>query len=175
MAADGQVTMGNIVLKPNARKIRILGSKRDVVVGFAGSTADALTLYEKLEEKIAEHPGQLMRSCVELAKMWRQDKFLRRLEAIILVADRHIGLTITGQGDVFEPIDGIMGIGSGGAYATAAARALVDVPGISAEDVVRRSMKIAADLCIYTNSHLSLEKITAENGPTERESASDAS
>lgn len=159
MAADGQVTMGQMVLKPNARKIRTMGDRGDVLVGFAGSTADAMTLYERLEEKVAEHPQQLARSCVELAKLWRTDKFLRRLEALMIVADKNVTLTITGNGDVFEPVDGVMAIGSGGPFALSAARALIDVPDLTAEQIVRKAMKIAADLCVYTNGELTIKKL----------------
>ncbi|KAF0852500.1 mitochondrial ATP-dependent protease HslVU peptidase subunit [Andalucia godoyi] len=166
MAADGQVTMGSVVLKPNARKIRTMGERGEVLVGFAGSTADAMTLYERLEEKLNEHPGQLQRSCVELAKLWRTDKFLRKLEALMIVADKQVTLTITGNGDVFEPVDGVMAIGSGGSFALAAARAMVDVapPSMTAEDIARKAISIAADMCIYTNHEITLKKIESALG-----------
>lgn len=157
IAGDGQVTMGNTVVKANARKVRRLGSG-DVLVGFAGATADAFTLFERLEAKLDQYPGQLQRACVELAKDWRTDKYLRKLEAMMAVVDKNISLILTGIGDVLEPQDGIIGIGSGGNYALAAARALVDQD-LSAEEIARKSMKIAADLCIYTNHSVILEKI----------------
>eukprot|EP00899_Mesostigma_viride_P001886 jgi/Mesvir1/11699/Mv00090-RA.1 len=149
MMADGQVTRGNEIIKPNVCKLRRIG--KDVIGAFAGATADAFTLFERLEMKLEEHPGQLMRSAVELAKAWRADKFLRRLDATMVVADAQHSLTITGDGDVLEPHDGIIGIGSGGSFAVAAARALIDVPGMEAEEIVKKSMNIAADMCIYTN------------------------
>lgn len=157
IAGDGQVTMGNTVVKANARKVRRLGSG-DVLVGFAGATADAFTLFERLEAKLDQYPGQLQRACVELAKDWRTDKYLRKLEAMMAVVDKNISLILTGIGDVLEPQDGIIGIGSGGNYALAAARALVDQD-LSAEEIARKSMKIAADLCIYTNHSVILETI----------------
>lgn len=157
IAGDGQVTMGNTVVKANARKVRRLGSG-DVLVGFAGATADAFTLFERLEAKLDQYPGQLQRACVELAKDWRTDKYLRKLEAMMAVVDKNISLILTGIGDVLEPQDGIIGIGSGGNYALAAARALID-QNLSAEEIARKSMKIAADLCIYTNHTVILEKI----------------
>jgi ATP-dependent HslUV protease subunit HslV len=157
IAGDGQVTMGNTVVKANARKVRFLGGG-DVLVGFAGATADAFTLFERLESKLDQYPGQLQRACVELAKDWRTDKYLRKLEAMMAVADKKISLILTGIGDVLEPQDGIIGIGSGGNFALAAARALVD-QNLSAEEIALKSMKIAADLCIYTNNSVVLEKI----------------
>ena len=157
IAGDGQVTMGNSIVKSNARKVRFLSSG-DVLVGFAGATADAFTLFERLESKLAQYPGQLQRACVELAKDWRTDKYLRKLEAMMAVADKNISLILTGIGDVLEPSGGIMGIGSGGNYALAAARALIDMP-LTAEEIVRKSMQIAGDLCIYTNHSIVLEKI----------------
>ncbi|MDR0753454.1 MAG: ATP-dependent protease subunit HslV [Holosporaceae bacterium] len=157
VAGDGQVTMGNTVIKANARKVRFLSSG-DVLVGFAGATADAFTLFERLESKLDQYPGQLQRSCVELAKNWRTDKYLRKLEAMMAVADKNISLILTGTGDVLEPQDGLIGIGSGGNFALAAARALMD-QNLSAEEIAKRSMKIAGDLCIYTNHSLILEKI----------------
>lgn len=155
---DGQVTMGNIVLKAEAKKVRRL-SKGDVIAGFAGATADALTLFERLEEKLDKYPKQLSRACVELAKDWRMDKYLRRLEAMMAVADKNISLIITGVGDVMEPEKGLIGIGSGGPYALSAARALYEHSNFSAEEIAVRAMNIAADLCIYTNTHFSVEKL----------------
>lgn len=158
VAGDGQVSLQSMILKPSARKVRRVG-KGDIVAGFAGSTADAFTLLERLETKLERHPGQLMRAAVELAKDWRTDRYLRRLEAMMAVANAEISLLLTGTGDVLEPDDGLIGIGSGGPYALAAARALVDVDDLSAEDIARRSMAIAADICVYTNTHLTLEVI----------------
>jgi ATP-dependent HslUV protease subunit HslV len=160
IAGDGQVTMGNAVVKANARKVRFIGNG-DVIVGFAGATADAFTLFEKLESKLDQYPGQLQRACVELAKDWRTDKYLRKLEAMMAVADKSISLVLTGIGDVLEPQDGLIGIGSGGNFALAAARALLDQD-LSAEEIALKSMKIAADLCIYTNHSIILEKISGE-------------
>ncbi len=161
IAGDGQVTMGNTVVKANARKVRFLSSG-DVLVGFAGATADAFTLFERLEAKLDQYPGQLQRACVELAKDWRTDKYLRKLEAMMAVVDKNVSLILTGIGDVLEPQDGIIGIGSGGNFALAAARALIDQD-LSAEEIARKSMKIAADLCIYTNHSVILEKINIED------------
>jgi ATP-dependent HslUV protease subunit HslV len=158
VAGDGQVSLQNMILKPSARKVRRVG-KGDIIAGFAGSTADAFTLLERLEAKLERHPGQLMRAAVELAKDWRTDRYLRRLEAMMAVANAEISLLLTGNGDVLEPDDGLIGIGSGGPYALAAARALVAVEDLSAEEIVRRSMAIAADICVYTNSHLTVEVI----------------
>src|ERR1700752_5064938 len=160
VAADGQVTFGNTVLKPNAKKVRRLGGG-SVVAGFAGATADAFALFERLEGKLEKHPGQLTRACVELAKDWRTDRFLRRLEAMMAVADAEVSLVLTGTGDVLEPERGIIGIGSGGVYALAAARALIDIDGLEAEDIARRAMAIAADICVYTNTNLTLESIAS--------------
>ncbi len=160
VAGDGQVTLGQTVVKANARKVRRLGDGA-IVAGFAGATADAFTLFERLEGKLEQHPGQLARACVELAKDWRTDRYLRRLEAMMAVADREVSLVLTGTGDVLEPADGLIGIGSGGAYALAAARALIDVEALDAEAVARKAMAIAADICIYTNAELTLEKIEA--------------
>lgn len=157
IAGDGQVTMGSTVVKSNARKVRFLSSSK-VLVGFAGATADAFTLFERLETKLDQYQGQLKRACVELAKDWRTDKYLRRLEAMIAVVDKEVSLVVSGVGDVLEPEDGIIGIGSGGNYALSAARALIDFD-LSAEDIARRSMKIAADLCVYTNNSIIIEKI----------------
>jgi ATP-dependent HslUV protease, peptidase subunit HslV len=160
IAADGQVTFGNITLKSNARKVRRLG-EGNVIVGFAGATADAMTLFERLEAKLEQYPTQLTRACVELAKDWRTDKYLRRLEAMMAVADASVSLILTGNGDVLEPEDGIIGIGSGGPYALSAARALYDIDGLGALDIAQRSMKVAADLCIYSNSNILIESIEA--------------
>ena len=158
MGGDGQVTLGQTVIKGNARKVRRIGNGQ-VLAGFAGATADAFTLLERLEAKLERFPGQLERACVELAKYWRTDRYLRRLEAMMVVADRDHLLTLTGQGDVLEPEDGIVAIGSGGNYALSAARALLAVEGIPADEIVRRAMKIAADICVYTNYNLILESI----------------
>jgi len=157
MAGDGQVTLGQTIMKGNARKVRRLG-KGQVIAGFAGATADAFTLLERLEAKLEQYPDQLMRACVELAKDWRTDRYLRRLEAMMLVADRSITLAITGNGDVLEPEHGTMAIGSGGNYAFAAARAMMDSDK-SAEDVARKAMEIAADICVYTNGNVLVEKL----------------
>eukprot|EP01102_Stenamoeba_stenopodia_P003219 TRINITY_DN13153_c0_g1_i1.p1 TRINITY_DN13153_c0_g1~~TRINITY_DN13153_c0_g1_i1.p1 ORF type:complete len:246 (+),score=69.57 TRINITY_DN13153_c0_g1_i1:85-738(+) len=155
MIGDGQVSLGSTVVKPNAKKVRRL--KDNIIAGFAGATADAFTLLERLEMKLEEYPGQLLRSCVELAKSWRTDKYLRTLEAIICVADKEISLTLTGNGDVLEPNDGLIGIGSGGLYALSAAKGLISVDGLTAEEVATRSMKIASDICVYTNSNFTVE------------------
>ena len=159
VAGDGQVTLGQTVMKANARKVRRLG-KGDVLTGFAGATADAFALFERLESKLEQHPGNLARACVELAKDWRTDRYLRRLEAMLAVADARTSLILSGTGDVVEPEDGIIGIGSGGPYALAAARALIDSD-LSAEAIVRRAMTIAADICIYTNTNIVLESISS--------------
>ena len=161
VAGDGQVSLGNTVVKGNARKVRRIGNG-NVIAGFAGATADAFTLLERLEAKLERFPNQLERACVELAKDWRTDRYLRRLEAMLIVADKERGFTITGNGDVLEPTDGIIAIGSGGNYALSAARALITVPDLSAEEIARRAMKIAADICIYTNENLIVETIQAE-------------
>ncbi len=158
VAGDGQVSLQSTILKPSARKVRRLADGK-IVTGFAGSTADALTLLERLEAKLDRHPGQLTRAAVELAKDWRTDRYLRRLEAMMAVADAEVSLLISGNGDVLEPDDGLIGIGSGGPFALAAARALMDVDGMSAEAIARKAMAIAADLCVYTNDHLTLEVI----------------
>jgi len=159
MAGDGQVTLGNTVIKSNARKVRRLGDG-SIITGFAGATADAFTLFERLEGKLEQHPGQLMRACVELAKDWRTDRYLRRLEAMMAVADAEVSLVLTGTGDVLEPEDGLIGIGSGGSFALAAARALMDIDGMDAEAIARKSMAVAADICIYTNTSLVVEKLS---------------
>ena len=157
IGGDGQVSLGPTVMKGNARKVRRLG-KGEVISGFAGATADAFTLFERLESKLEQYPGQLMRACVELAKDWRTDRYLRRLEAMMLVADKNVGLILSGTGDVLEPESGIMGIGSGGNYALAAARALEDSD-LDAEAIVRKSLGIAADICVYTNHSLTIESL----------------
>ncbi|WP_010300334.1 ATP-dependent protease subunit HslV [Candidatus Odyssella thessalonicensis] len=159
IAGDGQVTLGNAVIKSQARKVRRLAGG-NVIAGFAGATADAFTLFERLEAKLEQYPAQLTRACVELAKDWRTDRYLRRLEAMMAVADKATSLILTGNGDVLEPEDGLMGIGSGGSFALSAARALVDVEGITAEEIARKSLKIAADICIYTNNNIVLESIS---------------
>ncbi len=158
IAGDGQVSLGNTVIKANAKKVRRLG-KADVIAGFAGATADAFALFERLEAKLETYPGNLARACVELAKDWRTDRYLRRLEAMMAVADRKSSLVISGTGDVLEPEDGLIGIGSGGAYALAAARALAGMD-LSAEDIARRAMKIAAGICVFTNENITLESLT---------------
>ena len=158
IGADGQVSIGQTIIKANARKVRRL-SKGDVIGGFAGTTADAFTLFERLESKLEQYPGQLMRAAVELAKDWRTDRYLRRLEAMMLVADSQVTLVLTGTGDVLEPENGVMGIGSGGNYALAAARALVDTE-MDAESIVRKAMGIAADICVYTNRSIVIESLT---------------
>lgn len=157
IAADGQVTIGHTVVKSNAKKLRRLADGK-VIAGFAGATADAFALFERLEAKLEKHPGQLTRACVELAKDWRTDKYLRRLEAMMAVADENVSLILTGNGDVLEPEDGLIAIGSGGNYALSAARALIDQD-LTAEDIALRSMKIAADICIYSNSNIIMEKL----------------
>ncbi len=158
IAGDGQVSLGSTVLKSNAKKIRKLGDG-SIIGGFAGATADAFTLFERLETKLEQYPNQLMRACVELAKDWRTDKYLRRLEAMMIVIDKDISLVLTGNGDVLEPEDGITGIGSGGNYALAAARALASIENLSAEEIVKKSMKIASELCVYTNNNIILETL----------------
>ncbi|MGZ5865265.1 MAG: ATP-dependent protease subunit HslV [Xanthobacteraceae bacterium] len=160
IGGDGQVSIGQTIVKANAKKVRRL-AKGDVIGGFAGATADAFTLFERLEAKLEQYPGQLMRAAVELAKDWRTDRYLRRLEAMMIVADKDISLVLTGTGDVLEPEGGVMGIGSGGNYALAAARALMDGP-LAAEDIVGRAMKIASEICVYTNENVVIEKIDAK-------------
>jgi ATP-dependent HslUV protease, peptidase subunit HslV len=157
MAGDGQVSLGQTIIKANARKVRTLG-KGHVIGGFAGATADAFTLFERLEAKLDQYPEQLVRACVDLAKDWRTDRYLRRLEAMMLVADRANTLVLTGTGDVLEPERDVMGIGSGGNYALAAARALLDTD-LEAEAIARKAMAIAADICVYTNSSLVVETL----------------
>lgn len=158
LVGDGQVSLGQTVIKSTANKIRKL-SDGSILAGFAGATADAFALFERLEAKLEKHPKQLARACVELAKDWRTDRFLRRLEAMMIVVDKNTSLVLTGTGDVLEPEGGVIGIGSGGNYAMAAAKALIDVEGMSAEDVARKAMKIAADICVYTNENIVLETL----------------
>jgi ATP-dependent HslUV protease subunit HslV len=157
MAGDGQVSLGQTVMKANARKVRRLG-KGQVIAGFAGATADAFTLFERLDAKLDQHPGNLARACVELAKDWRTERYLRRLEAMMVVADAKDTLILSGTGDVVEPEDGLAGIGSGGFYALSAARALLPFD-LDAEEIARRAMKIAADICVYTNDRLIIESL----------------
>jgi ATP-dependent HslUV protease subunit HslV len=158
IGGDGQVTMGNTVMKANARKVRRL-YKDQVIAGFAGGTADAFTLFERFEGKLEKHQGQLTRAAVELAKDWRTDRILRRLEALLAVADKTASLVITGQGDVIEPENGLIAIGSGGPYAQAAARALMENTELNARAVVEQALNIAADICIYTNRNLTIEEL----------------
>jgi ATP-dependent HslUV protease, peptidase subunit HslV len=157
IAGDGQVSMGNTVMKPNAKKVRRLGDG-SVIAGFAGATADAFTLFERLEKKLEQHRGQLMRAAVELAKDWRTDKYLRNLEALMIVADKDVLLILTGNGDVLEPEEGIAAIGSGGNYALSAAKALVDYEP-DPEKIARRAMAVAAEVCVFTNDRVTLEVI----------------
>ena len=158
VGGDGQVTLGNTVMKNNAKKVRRL-YKDNVIAGFAGATADAFTLFEKFEGKLEKYSGHLTRSAVELAKDWRTDKILRNLEALLIVADKEVSLLISGNGDVIEPQDSIIAIGSGGSFAQSAAKALYDNTELSAEEIVKKSLTIASDICIYTNSNLTIEKI----------------
>ncbi|MGU3666860.1 ATP-dependent protease subunit HslV [Methylobacterium sp. A49B] len=160
LGGDGQVSLGQTIVKGNARKVRRL-AKGSVIGGFAGATADAFTLFERLEAKLEQYPGQLTRACVELTKDWRTDRYLRRLEAMMLVADRDVSLLLSGSGDVLEPESGVMAIGSGGNYALAAARALEDGD-LDAEAIVRRAMAIAAEICVYTNGNLVIEALDAD-------------
>lgn len=164
LAGDGQVTQNNVCIKPNARKLRRLANGK-VITGFAGTTADAFTLLERLEGKLDEHPGQLLRACVELAKMWRTDRYLKNLEAVMVVADENLSLEVTGNGDVLESHDGIIGVGSGGSYAVAAARALYENTNMDARTLAESAMKIAADLCIYTNHCLIFEELASISRP----------
>jgi ATP-dependent HslUV protease subunit HslV len=157
IGGDGQVSIGQTIVKSNAKKVRQLG-KGDVIGGFAGATADAFTLFERLEGKLEQYPGQLTRAAVELAKDWRTDRYLRRLEAMMIVADAKVSLVLTGTGDVLEPENGVMGIGSGGNYALASARALLHGP-LDAEAIVRRSLDIAADICVFTNRSITIETL----------------
>ena len=161
IAGDGEVSAGNTVMKPNARKVRPLGDGK-VIAGFAGATADAFTLFERLESKLERHQGQLLRAAVELAKDWRTDKYLRNLEAMLIVADKDLTLVVTGNGDVLEPEGGVAAIGSGGNFALAAARALVDYES-DAEKIARQAMKIAGELCVYTNDRLTVETLDSAN------------
>lgn len=158
VAGDGQVSLGQTVIKSNATKVRRIADDK-VVVGFAGATADAFTLFERLEAKLEQYPDQLTRACVELAKDWRTDRYLRRLEAMMAVADPKVSLILSGTGDVLEPEDGLIGIGSGGNYALAAARALMDRDDMDAEAIARKAMQIAADICVYTNESVILETV----------------
>ena len=160
IAGDGQVSLGQTIMKGNARKVRRIGKGGNVIAGFAGATADAFTLLERLEAKLEQYPDQLTRACVELAKDWRTDRYLRRLEAMMLVADKSVSLALTGNGDVLEPEDGVMAIGSGGNYARAAARALIDTDK-DAEEIARKAMQIASDICVYTNNNFVVEVIDA--------------
>jgi len=157
VAGDGQVSLGNTVLKSKAKKVRKI-EKRNVIAGFAGSTADALTLFERLEAKLEKHAGNLTRAAVELAKDWRTDKYLRRLEALMAVADKEKSFIISGTGDVLEPEDGIIGIGSGGNYALAAAKVLMDSE-MSAEEIAKKSLKVASEICVFTNGNVTMEKV----------------
>ena len=161
IAGDGQVSMGNTIVKANAKKVRRLGKGGDVIAGFAGATADAFALFERLEAKLEQHPGNLARACVELAKDWRTDRYLRRLEAMMAVADAQSSLVLSGTGDVLEPEDSLIGIGSGGPYALAAARALLPLD-LSAEEIARRAMKIAAGICVFTNENVTIENLAAQ-------------
>ena len=158
VAGDGQVSLGQTVIKANARKVRRLADG-DVIAGFAGATADAFTLFERLEGKLEQHPGQLTRACVELAKDWRTDRYLRRLEAMMAVADKSVSLVLRGTGDVLEPEDGLIGIGSGGSFALAAARALIDDENRSARQIAEKAMNIAAGICVYTNENVIIESL----------------
>jgi ATP-dependent HslUV protease, peptidase subunit HslV len=157
IVGDGQVSMGQTIMKGNARKVRPLGDG-SVIAGFAGATADAMTLFERLEAKLEKFPGQLTRACVDMAKDWRTDRYLRRLEAMMIVADKNVSLVLTGTGDVLEPEHGVVAIGSGGNYALAAARALMDTD-MDAETIARKAMAIAADICVYTNGNLTMEML----------------
>ncbi|WP_417462624.1 ATP-dependent protease subunit HslV [Kordiimonas sp.] len=167
IAGDGQVSVGDTVMKANARKVRHLAGGK-VIAGFAGATADAFTLFERLEAKLERHPGQLARACVELAKDWRTDKYLRQLQAMMIVVDGDTSLVVTGNGDVLEPEHGVVAIGSGGNYALAAARALYDQD-LSAEDIARKAMKIAADICVYTNDNVIVEQMDASSNTESQE------
>jgi ATP-dependent HslUV protease subunit HslV len=162
IAADGQVSFGNTIVKSTASKIR-KAIEGTILAGFAGSTADAFALFERLEEKLEKYPNQLTRACVEMAKDWRMDKYLRRLEAMMIVVDKHVSLVLTGNGDVLEPEGGTVAIGSGGGYALAAARALYPIDGLDAETIARKSLEIAADICVFTNNNIITEFIETEN------------
>jgi ATP-dependent HslUV protease subunit HslV len=166
IAGDGQVSLGATIIKGNAKKVRRLkagATGSEVIAGFAGATADAFALFERLEGKLEKHPGQLMRACVEMAKDWRTDKYLRRLEAMMAVADAKTSLILSGNGDVLEPEDGLIGIGSGGPFALSAARALIDLPDMDAEKIARKALDIAAGICVYTNTNVTLESISYES------------
>lgn len=158
IAGDGQVSLGPTIMKTTAKKVRKLGNG-SVIAGFAGATADAFTLFERLESKLEKHPGQLSRACVELAKDWRTDRYLRRLEAMMIVVDSQVSLLLSGTGDVIEPEDGILAIGSGGNYALSAARALINESKLGPKKIVEKSMEIAADICVYTNHNLIIESL----------------
>ncbi len=158
IAGDGQVSLGQTIIKANARKVCRLGDG-GVIAGFAGATADAFTLFERLEAKLEQYPSQLTRACVELAKDWRTDRYLRRLEAMMAVADKSVSLTLTGNGDVLEPEDGLIGIGSGGPFALAAARGLVHASDLEAEDIAKQALQIASSICVYTNNNIIIEKL----------------
>ena len=162
IAGDGQVSLGHTVMKNSAKKVRKLGGGK-IIAGFAGATADAFTLFERLEAKLEKHPEQLQRACVELAKDWRTDRYLRKLEAMMIVVDPTVSLIMSGTGDVIEPDDGILAIGSGGNYALSAARALYDVKGMDAEKIAKKSMKVASDICIYTNNNLTVETLDTKD------------
>ena len=159
IAGDGQASFGNTVMKANVKKIRRLGSENSIISGFAGSTADAFALFERLEAKLDQYKNQLKRACVELAKDWRTDKYLRRLEAMMIVADKDVSLLLSGTGDVIESDDGILAIGSGGPYANSAAKALINNTNLNAKEIAIESLKIAADICIYTNHNIICETI----------------
>ena len=159
IAGDGQASIGNTIMKSNVKKVRRLGANNSVIAGFAGATADAFALFERLESKLEQYKNQLKRACVELAKDWRTDKYLRRLEAMMIVADKDISLLLSGTGDVIESDDGILGIGSGGPYAISAAKALINNTSLDAEKIALESLNIAADICVYTNHNIILEKI----------------
>ena len=159
IAGDGQATFSNTIMKANVKKVRRLGSDNSVIAGFAGSTADAFALFERLELKLEQYKNQLKRSCVELAKDWRTDRYLRRLEAMMIVADKDISLLLSGTGDVIESDDGVLAIGSGGPYANSAAKALIKNTSMNAKEIAMESLNIAADICVYTNHNLVLEEI----------------
>ena len=162
VAGDGQVSLGHTVMKSSARKVRKLADGK-ILAGFAGATADAFTLFERLEQKLEKYPNQLQRACVELAKDWRTDRYLRKLEAMMIVVDSDVSLILSGTGDVIEPEDGILAIGSGGNYALSAARALVDEKGMTADKIAKKAMKIAGDICIYTNHNLTIETLKSND------------
>jgi len=160
IAGDGQVTLGHAIIKSNAKKVRRLGVNKDIIAGFAGSTADAFTLFERLEQRLEKYPNQLLRACVELAKDWRTDKYLRRLEAMLIVADKGNMYVLTGNGDVLSPDSDVIAIGSGGNYALSAAKALMSFPNeLTAKEVAEKALKIAGDLCIYTNQNIVIEEV----------------